>query len=413
MTDIPGALDLDLVRAQFPAMRDGVGDDVAFFENAGGSFPCQQVIDRLTAFYSDLKVQPGHPYPLAERAWDEMVAGPARLAPWLGVQVDELHVGPSTTQNTYVLAEAFRQSLPFNAAIVVTNQDHEANTGPWRRLASSGFEVREWRVDPETGALRTGDLEALLDDRVAVVAFPAASNVLGACNPVAEWTRRAQDVGAVAVVDAVADAPHGLPDVEQWGADIVLFSTYKTYGPHQGVMTVRRELAERLPNQGHFFNAPQVTKRLTPAGPDHAQVAALGGIVDYLEVIEAHHFGGGTPTWPERRRRMRALWHGHEAALATPLLEFLDGRADVRLLGPASAAERHPTISFVTERPAVEVARELGEHGIGCAGGHFYAHRLVDALGVDPSHGVVRLSAVHNTSPGEVGRAIAALDAVL
>lgn len=108
-----------------------------------------------------------------------------RLALMMGVDTDELSFGPSTTQNTYVLAQAFRQHLSPGDAIIVTNQDHEANTGPWRRLAEAGYEVREWQMDPETGHLDTADLANLLDDKVKLVCFPHCSNVVGEINDVA------------------------------------------------------------------------------------------------------------------------------------------------------------------------------------------------------------------------------------
>lgn len=407
-------LDLELVRAQFPALSDPDLAGWAFFENAGGSYACRQVIDRLTRFYTRTKVQPHHLYPLAREAGEAMDAGPRRLAGWLGVDPEDVHVGPSTSQNTYVLAQAFRRTLPAGAAVVVTQQDHEANSGVWRRLAEdAGLELREWRVDPVTGQLDVADLESLLDDRVALVAFPHCSNVVGHPNPVRDICDRAHAVGALAVVDGVAHAPHGLPDVGALGADVYLFSAYKTYGPHQGVMVIRRELAESLPNQGHFFNDAILTKRLVPAGPDHAQVAALAGIADYLDLIDAHHFGDAPATPSERIARVNGLLHAHERTLLAPLLTYLTGREDVRLIGPSDPDVRVPTVSVVTQAPAGEVAEKLAQHRIMAGGGHFYAYRLIEALGVDPEHGVLRMSFVHTTSAAEVDQLIGALDATL
>ncbi len=84
----------------------------------------------------------------------------------------------------------------------------------------------------------------------------------------------AHDVGAVTCVTVSAWHRTGFSGYRALGADIYLFSSYKTYGPHQGIMVVRRELADRLVNQAHFFNADARYKRFTPAGPDHAQIAA-------------------------------------------------------------------------------------------------------------------------------------------
>jgi len=315
------ALDTDFVRAQFPAFSEPSLQGQAFFENAGGSYTSRFVIDRLTRFYRERKVQPYAPYAASRLGGEEMDEARERLAAMLGVETDELSFGPSTTQNTYVLAQAFRQWMQPGEAIIVTNQDHEANTGPWRRLADEGIEIREWRMDPESGHLDPADLEALLDESVRLVCFPHCSNVVGEVNDVAAISAIAQSAGAFTCVDGVSYAPHGLPDVGALGADIYLFSAYKTYGPHQGLMVIRRALGEALPNQGHYFNAGTLYKRFTPAGPDHAQVAASAGMADYIDALYAHH-GGGTVAPANRAAAVHDLMRAHEVMLLQPLLDY-------------------------------------------------------------------------------------------
>jgi selenocysteine lyase/cysteine desulfurase len=405
-------LDIDFVRTQFPAFAEPSLAGQAFFENAGGSYACRQVIDRLTRFYRSRKVQPYGPYPASEAVGAEMDEARARLAALLGVEADELLFGPSTSQNSYVLAQAFRDWLPPGAAIVVSDQDHEANSGVWRRLRAAGLEIREWRLDPATGRLDPGTLGPLLDERVRLVCFPHCSNVVGEVNDVAAITAMAHAVGAAVCVDGVSYAPHGLPDVGALGPDVYLFSTYKTYGPHQGAMVVRRALAAQLPNQGHVFNAGSPEKRLTPAGPDHAQVAACAGIADYLDALHAHHFGDDAAP-AERAARVRDLQRAHETRMLAPLLAWLAERRDLRLLGPATPEGRVPTGALRLDRPGEAVAAALARHGIMAGGGHFYAVRPLRALGIDPDHGVLRLSFVHYTHASEIDRLIGALDAVL
>ncbi len=109
-----------------------------------------------------------------------------------------------------MLAQAFRQWMQPGEAIVVTNQDHEANSGPWRRLAADGIEIREWQIDPDTGHLDPEALEPLLDEAVRLVCFPHCSNVVGEINQVAEITAMAHAAGAFVCVDGVSYAPHGL-----------------------------------------------------------------------------------------------------------------------------------------------------------------------------------------------------------
>lgn len=407
------SLDLDFTRSQFPAFAEPLLDGQAFFENAGGSYPCRQVVDRLTRFYNERKVQPYAPYPASQLGGAEMDEARARLSAMLGVAPDELSFGPSTSANTYVLAQAFRKWLPAGSAIVVTNQDHEANSGAWRRLAEEGVEVREWQIDPETGHLDPAALSALLEDgRVRLVCFPHCSNVVGEVNPVAGIVAMAHAAGAVTCVDGVSYAPHGLPDVAALGTDIYLFSAYKTYGPHQGIMVIRRALGEALPNEGHYFNGGTLYKRFTPAGPDHAQVAASAGIADYLDAQYAHHFTA--PAAPAARAAaVHDLMRAHEAELLQPLLDYFAARNDVRLIGPRDAALRAPTVAVACTRPGEAIAADLAPHGIMAGGGDFYAVRPLAALGVDAGKGVLRLSFVHYTIADEVARLIRALDQVL
>ncbi len=404
-------LDTKFARGQFPAFSEKSLKGLMHFENAGGSYACGQVIDRLTRFYTTRKMQPYGPGKPSRKGGAEMDEARTRLAAYLGVAENELHFGPSTTANTYVLAQAFGDALRPGDAIVVTSQDHEANSGPWRRLAARDIEIREWGIDPDTGHLDPAGLDALLDDRVRLVCFPHCSNVIGEINDVAGIVARAHAAGAVTCVDGVSYAPHGLPDVPALGADIYLFSTYKTYGPHQGIMTIRRDLAEALPAQGHWFNAGVLTKRFTPAGPDHAQIAACAGIADYLDRLHSHHF---TPAAPlERGRAVHDLMRAQETKLLQPLLDDLKGRNSVRLLGPTRAEVRAPTVAIETGRPGREVAEAIVKHGIMADGGDFYAVRALEASHVNMDHGVFRMSFVHTTTKKEVGRLMEALDAVL
>jgi selenocysteine lyase/cysteine desulfurase len=404
-------LDPALIRAEFPAFSEPSLAGWAFFENAGGSYTSRQVLDLLDHYYRATKVQPYGFYPASQEAGEAMDRAHQCIAQALNVPTEWVHFGPSTSANTYTLAHALAGWMQPGEAIIVTNQDHEANSGNWRRLADRGFEVREWRVDPVTGHLDPGALDTLLDSKVRAVCFTHASNVVGEINPVAEIAAKARSHGAITVVDGVSYAPHGLPDLLALGCDIYMFSAYKTYGPHQGVMAVRPSLLAELPNQGHYFNEGVTRKRLVPAGPDHAQIAASAGIADYLErvaAIASPETPGDTPF-----RKAHAAMRAQEVALLAPLLDYLRGRNDIRLIGPSDPEKRAPTVALALDVPAAEMAKRLAAHKIMAGGGHFYAYRLLEGVGVAPSHGVLRLSFTHYTTPEEIERLIKALDAEL
>lgn len=404
-------LDPARIRAEFPAFRQPDLEGFAFFENAGGSYTSAAVLNRMRNFYWNNKVQPSEAHAPGRAALKQMEEAYRRIALTMNVAADWIHFGPSTSGNTYTLARAFETWLRPTDVVIVTNQDHEANSGVWRKLASRGIEIREWRVDEQTGHLDLAALDQLLDSKVRLICMPHVSNIVGEINPVAEVVKKAKSFGALTCIDGVSYAPHGLPDLLALGCDIYLFSAYKVYGPHQGIMAIRPSLAQQLPNQGHFFNDTVREKRLNPAGPDHAQIAAASGIADYLEKV-AEIAGIGVQGAGPFRVAHNAM-RQQETILLEPLLDYLRKKNGIRLIGPGDASKRAPTVAIVSDRPAAHLAGMMSRHNIGVGGGHFYAWRLLEGLGINPQHGVLRLSFVHYTTPEEIDRLIAALEAEL
>jgi selenocysteine lyase/cysteine desulfurase len=416
---VPGdrstSLDVDVVRSQFPAFEVESNRGQSFFENAGGSYACRHTIDALHRYYVENKVQPYAEFTASAEAGRKMDMSRAAWADALGVGNDEVVFGPSTSMNTYVVAQAFGELLGPGDEVVVTNQDHEANTGAIRRMAGrTGCELREWRIDPDTGLLDLDELRRLVGERTRVVTVPHASNIVGQENDIAAIAEIVHAFGARLVVDGVSFAPHTIPDVGALGADIYLFSLYKTFSVHQGLMVVQRELLDELPNQGHFFNAGRPDKRLNPAGPDHAQVAAAGAVLDYVRELHVHHGGDAADPLRDVCAAVSSLWRAAEEGIASRIIGALAARDDVRVIGPTTtdgALHRCPTIAFsplALEPDAF--ARELVRRGVQTSSGHYYAYRVLQGVGVDPERGVVRLSAVHYTSDDDVARVLGALE---
>ena len=401
--------DLNFVRSQFYAFDgDNPLSQKAFFENAGGSFPCKFVVDKLTNFYETTKVQPYGYFNGSIEAGEEMDKSIEKLAQLLRIPTKNLHVGPSTSQNTYVLANALRLSKIRRKAIIVSNQDHESNTGVWRNLANQGFEIREWGVRPD-GILYLDDLKQLVDSSVCMIAFPHVSNIIGQVNPVKEICTLAKEAGAFTCVDGVSYAPHGIPQINDFNPDIYLFSSYKTFGPHLGVMYVSDNLASELESQCHYFNTEFPNKRFTPAGPDHAQVSALGGMYDYFEAFSNHHLDEKL-LLDSSINGVNNLISSQEKKILKPLLDFLKTKKEVRLLGSYEVEDRVPTVAIVIKKSNIALAKELNELSISVGVGDFYAVRLLEALDVDTHEGVVRLSFVHYTSGSDVEKLISGLD---
>jgi selenocysteine lyase/cysteine desulfurase len=404
-------LDLDFVRRQFPAFSAKSLHGQANFENAGGSYMCGQVIDRFSRYLEQRKVQPYWHYQASVEAGEEMDLAHQRLAQYLNVRLDEVMYGPSTSQNTYVLAQGFLARMKPGDSLVVSEQEHEANSGVWHRMADHGMNVKVWPIDGDTGLLNPDDLDDLLDEKTVFVTMTHCSNIVGNINDIRPIADKVHDAGSVLIVDGVSYCPHGLPDVDALGADVYMFSAYKAYGPHQGVMVIRDRAKALIEPQAHYFNHHDSKKYMVPAGPDHAQVAASNGMFDYFDAVDAHHGGADDDGRP---RRVERLFHEAEVENLEVMLSYLTARNDIRLIGSADPERRAPTVTFKSSRlSSDEIARKLAAMKVMAGSGSFYALRCLQGLGVDPDDGVVRLSFVHYTSRAEIDQALSALDQIL
>jgi selenocysteine lyase/cysteine desulfurase len=409
-------LDIEFVRSQFPQLEDE--PDFVFCSNAGGSYVARPVIELLDHYNQHLRVQPYNNFASSREAGQAMDRAAAGWSQALNVDISELTIAPSTSINSYVMAQALGSDWEAGDEIIVTQQDHEANHGVWRRMAEArGATVREWAIDPVTGLLDPEELFALLGANTRWVFFSHCSNIIGTVNPVAEIVAGIRQRSAARVcVDAVAYAPHHLCDLKALDVDMYLFSLYKVFGPHQGLLYVRSEVAERLTAQCHFFNVGDVRKHFNPAGPQHAQVAACAGVLDYFDALYRHHDGAPGASANDRMQYLHTLIGEHEANLAGPILDYLQDSPQVRLLGKTDVrdGDRAATIAFqpLTQSSSA-VATALQGLGIGTEHGHFYAYRALENLGIEPGAGVVRLSLVHYNTAADVQTILVALDTVL
>ncbi len=416
-------LDVEFVRKQFSQLSDD--PDFVFCANAGGSYVATQVNRILNRYNAHTRVQPYERYATSTAAGEAMDRAILGWAAALNISADELTIGPSTSINTYVMAQAIGAQLNEGDEIIVTNQDHEANNGVWRRMAQhKNVTLREWRMDRQDGLLNPETLASLLNDRTRWVFFTHCSNITGASNPVQAITRqiKAYNPAIRVFIDAVGHAPHQICDLKALGVDGYVFSLYKVFGPHQSLMYIAQNAMDSLAPQCHFFNTGSPGKWFNPSGPQHAQVAGCAGVLDYFDALYRHHYGtsceaqSAPPAITRKLEQVGVLIDDHENQLAGPILDYLHHNRNVRLIGKPHTrdGDRAPTIAFSPLRASAQsVSSQIQDQGIGCESGHFYAWRLISDLGIDPDDGVVRISLVHYSNQEEVQKVLTALDNVL
>lgn len=393
---------IDAIRNRFP----GLDQDWIFFDNAGGSFVLDTVIERAAEYMRNTPVQLGASYAVSELATQRQAAAEKAMAAYLNARDPrEVVIGPSTTEMIGRLARALRPTLDEGDEIIVTDIDHEANIGAWRRLAETGIAVKTWPVNPDTLHLELDDLAPLMNERTRLVAFTHCSNIVGSIEPVAEIAKFVHARGAQICVDGVAFAPHRRVDVQALDVDYYVFSTYKTYGPHLAVLYGKQDLLLALDNLNHeFIGRDTLPYKLQPGAVSYELAWSLTAIPEYFQWLHAE-----MGVFEEDIA-------AHETALMNPLLEFIDARPDLHLLGEAKAdpARRVPTIAFTVDgRDSADVPPPLDAKHIAVRFGHFYAKRLIDKLGLAEKNGVVRASMVHYNTVEEVEMLVHALDEIL
>ena len=405
-------LDIDYVRAQFPAVKEHM-----FFDNAGGTLVPESVITLVRDYMTRNQVQPGASYSVSSEADMQVQDGHRSICEMINASPEEVIIGHSTTMNVYMLANAFRHELKPGDEIIVTNLDHEANIGAWRRLTEFGVVVKEWKIDTESGELGgTSELQKLLSEKTKLVCCTWCSNITGSINDIAEIADVCHEAGALLCVDAVAYAPHRALNMKHINADFCLFSLYKLYGPHLGVIYGKREHLVRLKGQNHFFfDENQLPAKFLVGGYQHELVASLAGISSYFKDVHLQCFGSHKST-RESYASVFELIQRHEQSISESLIDFLLSHPRVRLFGrtEGSMQYRVPVFSFVVHgENSLELSRKLGEKGFGVNAGDFYARRCIEALGAKDYGGVVRISLVHYNSLEEVERLVKELDLLI
>ena len=405
-------LDIDYVRAQFPAFSDPLSSKWSFFENAGGSYVPKNVIERLNHFMTSTKVQPYAEFDTSAIAGDNMDQATNLFAEMINANNDEIIIGGSTTMNMYVLSNAMRSLLKTGDEVIVTNQDHEANVGAWRRLSEHGMVVKEWQINSESAELEIDDLKNLLSKKTRIVAVTHCSNIVGSINDLKSIAKLVHEYDAYIVGDGVSYAPHGFPDVKNLDVDFYTFSLYKTYGPHLGLLYGKKEILDTLPNQNHEFLEGDVPYTLNPGGPNHEELSCLVGVYEYFNNLFEHHFPSEDCSVRQKINKINELIADHEKEIANPLLDYLNSRSDIRLIGRMRIEnkDRAPTIAFtMNNKSSKDLSSELVKYGIATRNDNFYAWRCLKALGIDVDDGVVRTSMVHYNTQKDVGNLINAL----
>ena len=408
-------LDVSSVRARFPALAR-LGDDgrpLVLADAPGGSQVPDTVIEAVADRYRR-GLSNTHGAFVTSEETDGLVAEARRAAADLiGAHADEIAFGPNATTLLFHVSRSFSKTLGPGDEVVVTRLDHDANVRPWVMAAADAGATVRW-VDVREGdvTLDVDSFAAALSPRTRLVAFTLASNAVGTIPAAADLVARANDVGALVAVDGVHLAQHRLLDLHGIGADLLVCSPYKFFGPHLGILAARRSLLESWTPYKVIPAPDDAPERWETGTQNHEGLAGLVAAVDYLAGL-----AGGTDG--ARRERIAASYRAiaaHEETLADRFLEGIASLPSVRLWGILDRArldERTPTFAIrVGREPPTETAKELAVRGICVWDGDYYAREIMVRLGLFETGGAVRVGFCHYHTLDEVDRVLEALDEI-
>jgi cysteine desulfurase family protein (TIGR01976 family) len=395
---------VDAIRAQFPALARREGDvPVAYFDGPGGTQVPRSVADAMTYYLLHHNANTHWAYPTSAETDALLMQARETLADFLGATAGEIAFGANMTTLLFHIARAIGRGLEPGDEIIVTELDHHANIAPWQALAKERGVVLRWLpLDLETFRHEEGAFERLLTDRTKVVAIGAASNILGTVSDVARLVRLAKAAGATTVVDAVHYAPHNLVDVQALGADFVLCSAYKFYGPHVGVVYGRAEATAALDLPRLEPSPDWVPECLETGTQNHEGIVGAAAAVEFLASI------AGDVTAPRRDRLATAMQGLHERGeqLFAQMWQGLGEIEHVTLYGAPPGTARTPTLSFrVHGHSSESVAKYLAPRGVYVSHGDFYATTVARRLGFE-QEGFVRAGCSCYTTSAEVARLV-------
>jgi cysteine desulfurase family protein (TIGR01976 family) len=400
-------LDLPSIRSRFSALgRRVAGAPVVYLDGPGGSQAPDSVARAVADYLIASNANAGAPFATSVATDRLLDNARAVAADFLGCAADEVVFGANSTTINFLLAHAVARTLNAGDEIVVTELDHDANVAPWLLVAADhGLTIRTAPVEPRDGTLDEPALAEMIGPRTRVVACTLASNALGSLPDIRQVAAAAHAVGSLVWVDGVHLAPHRRLNRGAIGADVMLTSAYKYFGPHLGVAAVRADLARTLPADrvrpaaevpaGHRFETGTLC---------HEALAGFVAAIEYLETLGAE---GGH----DRSARLDLAYariEAHETSLTTHTLERLRGIRGLTLYGiadPARSGERTPTFCFNLDGWTPDaLCAELADRGLFSYHGNYYALGVMTALGLEPSGGAVRAGYLHYTTAEEADR---------
>ncbi|MCV7224820.1 family 2A encapsulin nanocompartment cargo protein cysteine desulfurase [Mycolicibacterium komossense] len=380
LPDNHDVFDVNALRADFPILRETVnGKPLIWFDNAATTQKPQAVIDRLAYFYAHENSNIHRAaHELAARSTDAYEEARETVRRFIGApKSEQIIFVRGTTEAINLVAYAWgTKHLGPGDEIVITHLEHHANIVPWQLLSQRTGAILKVAPVDDAGNLLLNEFENLLGPKTKLVSATQVSNALGTVTPAKKIVELGHRYGARVLIDAAQSVPHIPIDVTDLGADFLVFSGHKIFGPTGiGVVYGTEEVWEETPpwQGGGNMIADVTLERSLYQGLPNKFEAGTGNIADAVGLGEALRY-------VEKVGIERIAAYEHSLLeYATPLLGEIPG---VRLVG--TAQEKASVLSFVLAgHEPLEVGKALNSEGIAVRAGHHCAQPILRRLGLE------------------------------
>lgn len=400
---MPQTFDVGRARAQFPALAlTDSGKPRIYFDNPAGTQVPQQVIDRTVDVLVNRNANLGGYFRTTEMATalvDEAHRAVADL--YNAKSPDEIIFGQNMTTLTLHMSRCLARRLSKGDEIVLSRMDHDANVAPWLLMAEDvGMVVRWMEFDAESYEFPADALTKVLGKRTKILAMGMASNCTGTIHDVQDFAKQAKAAGALVYLDAVQYAPHEAIDVQAIGADFVVSSAYKWFGPHMAALWGSTEVLNETFGYKVRAVGQELPHKFETGTLSHEGMAGCIGAIEYLQ-----GFGAGAT----RRAQIASAWSNiaeYERGLSLHLIKRLREVKGLTIRGVTSANAMHrrvPTVSFTLEgHHPTALAKHFAADNMFVWSGHNYALEPIKAMGLQDKGGVLRVGPAHYNTTQEI-----------
>ena len=289
-------MDIQSIRNDFPILRD---NQYIYFDNAATTQRPQQVIDAITAFYTETNANPLRGlYAWSVEATDRYEAARKKVADFINAGSEqEIIFTRNASESLNLVAYTYGLSeLGEGDEIVLSVMEHHSNILPWQMVAKKAGAKLVYLEPDEEGDFSEAELKKITE-KTRLVCLTMTSNVFGVTTPIDKITKLAHENGARIVVDGAQSTPHQKVDVQALDVDFYAFSGHKLLGPMGiGVLYGKRELLEKMPP---FLTGGEMIEYVTRESATYAELphkfeagtvnaadaCGLAAAIDYIENI--------------------------------------------------------------------------------------------------------------------------------